>query len=120
MSMVRFIIAAVFIAVGVFFSVVSVLGVFRFKYVLNRMHAAAIGDTLAILFVLLGLIILSGLNFTSLKLAVIIIFFWIASPVSSHLISNLITVVDGRRIDELCEKIDKESGNDTDISKKGE
>ena len=99
----------IFIRMGVFFSIVSGFGTFRFKFVLNRMHAAAMGDTLAILFVLLGLILISGFNFTSLKLAVIIVFFWIASPVSSHLISNLVATVDRRKVLEMCEMIDIEN-----------
>ncbi len=106
MISVRFIIALCFIAAGVFFSIVSVLGIYKFKYVLNRMHSAAVGDTLAIFFVLMGLIIIEGFTFTSLKLAIIILFFWIASPVSSHLISNMIVTVDKKHVDELCEKID--------------
>ena len=59
MSPVRVVIAIVFISIGVFFSIVSVLGTFRFKFVLNRMHSAAMGDTLALLFVLLGLIVIT-------------------------------------------------------------
>lgn len=106
MMSVRFIIALCFIVAGVFFSAVSVLGIYKFKYVLNRMHSAAVGDTLAIFFVLAGLIIIEGFTFTSLKLAVIILFFWIASPVSSHLISNMIVTVDKKHVDEICEKID--------------
>ena len=109
MSTARIVIAMIFICMGVFFSIVSVFGTFRFKFVLNRMHAAAMGDTLAILFVLLGLILISGFNFTSLKLAVIIVFFWIASPVSSHLISNLVATVDRRKVLEMCEMIDIEN-----------
>jgi multicomponent Na+:H+ antiporter subunit G len=55
------------IGLGIF--VLQILGVFKFKYVLNRMHAAAMGDTLGIGASLLGVILLSGFNFTSLKLA---------------------------------------------------
>ena len=106
MSPARVIIAIILISVGVFFSIVSVLGTFRFKFVLNRMHSAAMGDTLALLFVLLGLTVISGLTFTSLKLAVIIVFFWIASPVSSHLISNMIVTVDRKKVDDMCELIE--------------
>lgn len=109
MSPVRVVIAIVFISIGVFFSIVSVLGTFRFKFVLNRMHSAAMGDTLALLFVLLGLIVISGLTFTSLKLAVIIIFFWIASPVSSHLISNMIVTVDHKKVEDMCELIEADN-----------
>lgn len=95
---IRYIIAAVLIVCGVCFEIVAVFGTFRFKYVLNRMHSAAMGDTLAILMVLAGLILISGLTFTSLKLAVIIIFLWVAGPVSSHLISNLTATVEKDKI----------------------
>lgn len=106
---VRCIIAIVLISVGVFFEIVSVIGIFRFKFVLNRMHSAAMGDTLAILAVLLGLIFLTGISFTSLKIAVIILFFWIAGPVSSHLLANLVKTVDKSEVEEQApsKKIDQ-------------
>lgn len=75
------------IGMGIFFA--EIFGVFRYKYVLDRMHAAAMGDTLGISFSLLGLMIFSGLNFTTLKMALVIVFLWCASPVSSHLIARL-------------------------------
>ena len=115
MSTVRIIIAMLFICMGVFFSVVSVWGTFRFKFVLNRMHSAAMGDTLALFFVLLGLIIISGFNITSLKLAAIIVFFWIASPVSSHLISNLVATVDRKQVLEMCEIIEEDKNVEQEI-----
>lgn len=106
MSIIRIIIAALLISTGVFFSCMSVLGVFRFKYVLTRMHSAAMGDSLSIFCVLSGLIVLSGFTFTSLKLAVIIIFFWITGPVSSHLITNLVGAVDKDNVKKICESIE--------------
>ena len=72
---------------GIF--VVEMIGVFRFQYVLNRMHAAAMGDTLGIGFSLVGLMLMSGLNFTTLKFLCVIVFLWFASPTSSHLIARL-------------------------------
>ena len=86
---IREILAAVCIVLGILVFCCSILGVYRLKYVLNRMHAAAIGDTLGIGFALLGLIVISGLNFTSLKLFLVIVFLWFSSPVSSHLIARL-------------------------------
>lgn len=68
---------------------IEMFGVFRFKYVLNRMHAAAMGDTLGIGFSLAGLMVMSGLNFTTLKLFLVVVFLWFSSPVSSHLIARL-------------------------------
>ena len=91
---VRFLAGAVLMLCGLGIFVIEMIGVFRFKYILNRMHAAAIGDTLGIGFSLLGLILMSGWNFTSLKLLFVIVFLWFASPVSSHLISRLEVTTD--------------------------
>ena len=100
---IRIVAAIIMITAGVIFEITSVIGVFRFKYVLNRMHSAAMGDTLAILFLLAGLVILSGFNFTSLKLISIIFLFWLAGPVSSHLIANLVRSVDEANTPEVEE-----------------
>ncbi len=86
---VRFLAGALLLLCGLGIFLIEMIGVFRFKYVLNRMHAAAMGDTLGIGFSLVGLILLNGLNFTSLKLLLVIVFLWFASPVSSHLIARL-------------------------------
>lgn len=91
---IRFLIGAAFLLTGLLIFVFEIIGVFRFKYVLNRMHAAAMGDTLGIGFCLLGLIVMNGLNFTSLKLFLVILFLWFSSPVSSHLIARLEVTTD--------------------------
>lgn len=85
----RFVIGGGMLLCGLGTFIIEIIGVFRFRYVLNRMHAAAIGDTLGIGFALSGLIVISGLNFTSLKLLLVIVFLWFSSPVSSHLIARL-------------------------------
>lgn len=86
---VRFLVGAAFLLSGVAIFLIEMIGVFRFKYVLNRMQAAAMGDTLGIGFCLLGLIVMWGFSFTSLKLFLVIAFLWFSSPVSSHLIARL-------------------------------
>lgn len=86
---IRFLLGAGLLLTGVAVFFIEMIGVFRFKYVLNRMHSAAIGDTLGIGICLLGLIVMNGLNFTSLKLFLVIIFLWFSSPTSSHLIAKL-------------------------------
>ena len=85
---------------GIF--VLQIFGVFKFKYVLNRMHAAAMGDTLGLGAFLTGLILLSGFNVTSVKLALIVVFLWLASPVSSHLIARL-EVVTNEELAQHCQ-----------------
>lgn len=90
----RFGLSCICLVTGVAFMVFAVFGVNRMKRALNRMHAAAMGDTLGILFVFLGLIIMKGLSFDSLKLLLVILFFWMASPVSGHMISRLEIMTD--------------------------
>ena len=86
---IRLIVGAVLIIIGVAIFFIQLIGVFKLKDILSRMHAAAMGDTIGIASTLLGVIVLTGFNFTSLKVALIIVFLWMASPVSSHLISRL-------------------------------
>lgn len=99
---VRFIAGALCLLIGVLFFIVEIFGVFHFKYVLNRMHAAAMGDTLGISMSLIGLMILSGWNFTTLKMAFIVVFLWLASPVASHLIARL-EVTTNEELEKYCE-----------------
>lgn len=111
----RFIIAAVFLLTGLVFEVLAVFGVNRFKKALNRIHASAMGDTLAILFVFLGLIIMKGLSLDSLKLFLVILFFWLASPVSGHMIGRL-EVLTNQHLGELLiihEGKEKEAEDET-------
>lgn len=86
---IRFFLGAAFLLFGLGIFAIEMIGVFRFRYVLNRMHAAAMGDTLGIGFSIVGLMIMSGWNFTTLKLFLVIVFLWFSSPVSSHLIARL-------------------------------
>lgn len=85
----KILIGSAFLLCGIVIFFTELFGVFHFKYVLNRMHAAAMGDTLGITSCLIGLIIFSGLNYTTLKIFLIILFLWFASPVSSHVLSRL-------------------------------
>ena len=85
----KYIIAGILLLIGISIICIATFGIFKFKYVLNRMHAAAMCDTLALMICLLGVSVLYGISFITLKLILIIIFLWLASPVSSHLIARL-------------------------------
>ena len=71
----------------------------RFHYVLNRMQIAATGDTLGIGLCLIGLMIANGFNWATAKLALVLVFLWCASPVSSHMIARLQMFTDKRVLD---------------------
>lgn len=86
---IRVLLGMFFLIAGTLIFIVEVISVFKLDYVLNRMHAAAMGDTLGISLALFGLILISGWNFTTLKMILVLLFLWFASPVSSHLIAKL-------------------------------
>ena len=86
---IRLIVGGALLLCGLIIFLIELYGVFHFRFVLNRMHAAAMGDTLGISVSLVGLMIFCGLNFTTLKMMLIVIFLWFASPVSSHLVARL-------------------------------
>ena len=82
---IRFLAGAGFMLMGLGIFAIEMIGVFRFCYVLNRMHAAAMGDTLGIGFSLVGFMIISGWNFTTLKLFLVIVFLFLLNIVLKHL-----------------------------------
>ena len=100
LSWLRFALGVIFLLIGMF---------------LFGMQAAAMGDTLGIGSSLLGLMLLSGWNFTTLKLALVVIFLWCSSPVSSHLIARLEAVTNPdvkhrcEMPEEICESLEKQS-----------
>lgn len=67
----------------------GVLGTFRFRDALQRMHSAAVNDTLGLLLAVCSLMLAEGLSFTSVKYLLVLIFLWVSSPVSSHLVAQL-------------------------------
>ena len=86
---IRYGLAALLMLLALFTLFSGVLGVFRFRDALQRMHAAALNDTLGLLLAVSSLILAEGFTFTSLKYALVLILLWVASPVSSHLIARM-------------------------------
>ena len=97
----RFFIGTGLLLCGMGIFIVEIYGIFHLDYVLNRMHAAAMGDTLGISFSMIGLMIFNGFDFTTLKMVLIVVFLWFASPVSSHLLSRL-EVTTNENLKEHC------------------
>ena len=86
--MIRVILAGLFLALAVFIFFSEVLGFYKFTYVMNRMHAAAMGDTLGIGAVLIAVAILTGELVPILKLLLILVFLFLIGPVVTHLLAD--------------------------------
>lgn len=126
MEWIRLIVGGALLLCGLSIFLIELYGIFHLDYVLNRMHAAAMGDTLGISFSLVGLMIFSGFNFITLKMALIVIFLWFASPVSSHMLARL-EVTTNENLKEHCkvyselEELEKElEENRADTEEGGE
>ncbi len=89
LDVIRFIISAVLTLTGLFVLISGVMGVYRFKYALSRLHAAALVDTAGIMLMLCGLMAATGFTVTTGKMIAVILFLFLTSPVSSHLIGRL-------------------------------
>ena len=98
---IRFALSAVLTVFGLFVLVTATLGLFRFHYVLNRIHAAALADTLAVLTILAGLALAWGFTPVTLKLLAVVAFLWLTSPVASHLIGRLEVTVNDQLPQEM-------------------
>jgi len=86
---IRFVGSTILFILGCSSIVLGILGVFRFRFVINRMHCAALLDTTGLLFILLGLCVYScSLEYIP-KLVLVLVFQWIASPIASHMVGRM-------------------------------
>ncbi len=86
---IRLILTAVFLLAGVLSILTAVFGVYRFRFILNRMHAAALIDTFGLSLILIGLMIAAGTLEYIPKILLILLFQWIGSPIASHFVARL-------------------------------
>lgn len=86
---IRFFLTAGLMLCGLFLMITGVIGQFRLKYVLNRMHAASMGDSLGLLLIITGLCISAPDIWVVCKFLLTALFLWITSPTGGHLIARL-------------------------------
>lgn len=101
--------SALFTLIGAIAFFSAAVGVGRFKFCLNRLHAAAVADTIGVTCVALSAMIYAGLEFVSLKELMVIMIMMLTSPVSTHLLAELEYTVsdnveDNCRIEEAEER----------------
>ena len=82
------IIAILFILGGFFFFTTATIGLLRLPDFYTRLHATGKGDTLAVLYSLIGLAIYNGFDITSAKIVFIAVFMFLAQPTATHAISR--------------------------------
>ena len=108
----RFALCVLLAVCGIFVIFTSVFGVFRFRFALNRMQCAAIIDTLGTLFLLASLMLAAHAPVYVWKLFGILLFLWIGSPISSHLVARMELRTDRTALEHM--EHSKETEKDTD------
>lgn len=82
------IIALAVMSLGLFFLVVTVIGLIRLPGFLARVHAVSKSETLGLALVFGGLMIHEGPTLVCLKYALIIVFVALANPVGAHVLTR--------------------------------
>jgi len=106
---IRFGFAAILMILGFIALLTTTFGIFRFRYVLNRIHVAAKCDTAGMLLCVGSVMIMNGFNVNTLRMLLLVLFVWIANPVAGHLIAYL-EVATNPRIEEEFEVIRNDMG----------
>ena len=101
MEWIRFLLTAVLVLTGLIVCGIGVYGIFRFNYAANRMHAAAVVDTMGISLCMLGLAISAPDFFSAMKILLVIVFWWLSSPVASHLLARLEMITNEQRAEYM-------------------
>ncbi len=101
-----FAVSALLLVCGLFLMLSAVIGQYRFKYVLNRMHAASMSDSLGLGMVLLSLCLSTADGWLIAKYLLVVLFVWLTSPTAGHLIARLEIATDSQYQDEM-EMIEK-------------
>jgi len=82
------IVGYVIISIGCFIMFSAALGLYRFPDIFMRLHASAKVNTGGAITIFFGLIVLNGINMTTAKLCILLVFILILTPVVSHAIAR--------------------------------
>lgn len=85
---IRFGLTALCVLAGCFALLTTMVGLFRFGFTLNRLHAASIADTLALSLLVLAVMLAVGLRPVLWKLLLVVILQWCTSPLSGHMLAQ--------------------------------
>ena len=88
MELLLVIVSGILLAAGCFFILVGAIGLIRLPDLFARMHGAGVTDTLGAALFIAGLMVQSGLSLISVKLLLILVFYFFASPTSSYALAN--------------------------------
>jgi multicomponent Na+:H+ antiporter subunit G len=81
---------------GSLFAIVGGIGLLRLPDLFSRMHGSGVTDTLGAGLILSGLMLHSGTNLVTFKLAAVLFFLFLTSPTATHALARS-ALADGLR-----------------------
>jgi len=78
----------IFISLGIFFIVVSNIGVIRFPDFYTRLHAAGITDSSGATFLLVGFALQNEFSVNTIKILLLILIIWVANSTNSYVLAH--------------------------------
>lgn len=79
---------AVFVSLGLFFTLVSATGVIRLPDVFSRAHTASQADTLGAGFALAAVALTFGFEPVTVKTVLLLVFIFVTNPTAAHAIAR--------------------------------
>lgn len=78
----------VLISLGLLFSVIGIIGLLRFHGFYTRIAITGKLDTIGFLLIMIGVVVIKGLSFFSLKVILVLAFGIITNPLATHAIAR--------------------------------
>ncbi len=103
---VKDIIVSILIILGCMLLTVSAIGLLKLPDFFSRLHASSIGQTLGVILIASALLINTGINWSSLKIFLIILGVFMANPLCTHLIGR------AALLNNLKPEVDEDTGVD--------
>jgi multicomponent Na+:H+ antiporter subunit G len=82
-------IAMLFLFIGLFFILISIIGLFRVNGTFNKLHIVGIADILGIIAFFIGIILLQHSIFSAIKIIFIVLLYLFVAPITTHIVSKL-------------------------------
>ena len=76
------------VAIGLFFTLISTVGVLRLPDIYARSHTASQADTLGAGFTLAGVVLALGVNATTIKAVLLLFFIFVTNPTAAHAVAR--------------------------------
>ena len=98
------IISYIIIAIGIFFMLIGLYGIYKFKNFYPRMLVASKVDTVGLFTLIIGVVLQQGISFFSAKVLLIAAILFIMSPLVTHIVTSS-AYLSGYKVEKKEEKV---------------